>query len=394
MNQTAVLLAGADRKRLFELVGLFEHQPRLQVQTRVTPEGDHAVLAGISSQPDILVLLLDAHWRETLSGLLSLPRSQRPELVVIADAHYSDVMQMAMRAGARDYLVWDQVGEALLPSLLGIAADPQSGRESHHGKLIAVINSKGGAGASFVTANLGHMLRASAKKSVALIDLDFTFSPLPAYYDITPKNSLSDALAMPPDEIDATALSGYMISHQSGVDVLASAGSQLSVSWATPTDRLLHLIELALASYDYVIVDTPRHIEPHAQQILERADSILLIVQQSLMHLRDAKLLRQLFAQEFDIADDRIRPVINRFDKKNQITPKHVEQALGIEPAWQVPNDYDLVSQSIETGTLLFELSPRAKVSKALRAVAEDLSGKRESSGRSVLGRLFPIHGT
>ena len=78
MNQTAVLLAGADRKRLFELVGLFEHQPRLQVQTRVTPEGDHAVLAGISSRPDILVLLLDAHWRETLSGLLSVPRSQRP----------------------------------------------------------------------------------------------------------------------------------------------------------------------------------------------------------------------------------------------------------------------------------------------------------------------------
>jgi pilus assembly protein CpaE len=394
MNQTAVLLAGADRKRLFELVGLFEHQPRLQVQTRVTPEGDHAVLAGISSRPDILVLLLDAHWRETLSGLLSVPRSQRPELVVISDAHYSEVMQMAMQAGARDYLVWDQAGEALLPSLHGIAADLQSGREFHGGKLIAVINSKGGAGASFVAANVGHMLRASAKKSVALIDLDFTFSPLPAYYDITPKNSLADALARPPDEIDATALSGYMTSHQSGVDVLASTGGQLSVSWATPSDRVLHLIELALASYDYVIVDMPRNIEPHVQQILERSEKIVLVVQQSLMHLRDAKLLRQLFAQEFDIADDRIRPLINRFDKKNQITPKHIEQALGIESAWQVPNDYDLVSESIETGTLLFELSPRARVSKALRAVADDLSGKRESSGRSVLGRLFPIHGT
>ena len=164
MNQTAVLIAGADRKRLFELVGLFENQPRLQVQTRVTPENDHAILAGVASQPDILVLLLDEHWRETLNGLLSVSRSQRPELIVIADAHYSDVMQLAMQAGARDYLIWDQAGETLLPSLNGIAADLQSGRESRHGKLFAVINSKGGAGASFVAANLGHMLRASAQQ--------------------------------------------------------------------------------------------------------------------------------------------------------------------------------------------------------------------------------------
>ena len=394
MNQTAVLIAGADRKRLFELVGLFEQQPRLQVQTRVTPENDHAILAGVASQPDILVLLLDAHWRETLNGLLSVPRSQRPELIVIADSHYSDVMQLAMQAGARDYLIWDQAGETLLPSLNSVAADLQSGRESRHGKLFAVINSKGGAGASFVAANLGHMLRASANKSVALIDLDFIFSPLPAYYDITPKNSLSDALAMPSDEIDATALSGYMSSHQSGVDVLASESGQMPVTWATPTDRLHHLVELALASYDYVIVDTPRHIEPQVQHILERADSIVLVIQQSLMHLRDAKLLKQIFTREFDIADDRIRPLINRFDRKNAITPRHIEQALGIESAWQVPNDYDLVSQSIETGTLLFDLSPRAKVSKALRAVADDLSGKQEGSGHSVLARLFAIHAT
>jgi pilus assembly protein CpaE len=199
---------------------------------------------------------------------------------------------------------------------------------------------------------------------------------------------------MPSDEIDATALSGYMSSHKSGVDLLASAGTQMPVTWATPTDRLHHLVELALASYDYVIVDTPRQIEPHVQHVLERADSILLVIQQSLMHVRDAKLLKQILTQEFDIADDRIRPLINRFDRKSNITAKHIEQALGIETAWQVPNDYDLVSQSIETGTLLFDLSPRAKVSKALRAVADDLSGKRESSGRSVLGRLFPIHGT
>ena len=394
MNQTAVMIAGADRKRLFELISLFEQQPRLQIQTRVIPDDDEGVLAAISSQPDILVLLLDAHWRETLGTLLSVPRSQRPELVVIADAHYSDVMQLAMQAGARDYLVWDQAEETLLPSLNSVAVDLHAGRESHHGKLLAVINSKGGAGASFVAANLGHTLRASANKSVALIDLDFIFSPLPAYYDITPTNSLSDALAMPSDEIDATALSGYMSSHKSGVDLLASAGTQMPVTWAMPTDRLHHLVELALASYDYVIVDTPRQIEPHVQHVLERADSILLVVQQSLMHVRDAKLLKQILTQEFDIADDRIRPLINRFDKKSNITTKHIEKALGIETAWQVPNDYDLVSQSIETGTLLFDLAPRAKVSKALRAVAHDLSGKRESSGRNVLGRLFPIHGT
>jgi pilus assembly protein CpaE len=263
----------------------------------------------------------------------------------------------------------------------------------HRGRLLAVVNSKGGAGASFVTANIGHILREVEGKSVALLDLDLVFSPLPDYYDVTPKHSLADALTLSADEIDATALSAYVTRHKSGVDLIGSAPGQLPVTWATPTDRLNHIVELLLSTYDFLIVDTPRQIEPQIQQVLERADILLLVLQQSLMHLRDAKLLKRILTQDFDVAEEKIRTVINRFDRKSAITANHIEKGLGIGDAWQIPNDYGLASQSIEAGALVQELSPRANVTRALRAIASDLVGKNGKARRSVFGRLFARHG-
>lgn len=393
MNQVTVMTAGADRKRLFDLVGLFEHQPRFQIQTRVIPSYDQPVLAGLSSAPDILVLLLDENWEDALHGLMTVPRHQRPELIVIADAPYSDVMHLSMQAGARDYLVWEDAADALMASVSSLAGDLQAGREVHRGRLIAVVNSKGGSGASFVAANIGHLLREVEGKTVALLDLDLTFSPLPAYYDVTPKHSLADALALPTEEIDATALSAYVTSHASGVDLIGSVPGRLPVTWATPTDRLNHVVELLLSAYDFLIVDTPREIEPQVQQVLERADNVLLVLQQSLMHLRDAKLLKRIFTQDFDIAEEKIRTVINRFDKKSAITVAHVEKGLGVADTWQIPNDYALASQAVEAGALVHQISPRARVTKALRAIASDFAGKNGKQRKGVFGWLFAGHG-
>jgi len=389
MNKINVLMAGTDRKKLFELVGLFENQPRLQIQTRVVPGFEQSLVSSGASHPDIVVLVLDEHWQQALTKLVGIPRHQRPELIVIADAYYSDVMQQSMQAGARDYLVWDQASEGLLGSVNSVANDLLVGRDAHCGKLVAVINSKGGAGGSFVAANIAHLLREVDSKTVALIDLDFIFSPLPAYYDVTPKHSLADALTLPPDEVDVTALSGYMTSHKSGVDILASVTGHLPVSWATPTDRLYHLIELALSTYDYVIIDTPRHIEPQIQHILERADIIFLVMQQSVMHLRDAKLLKHILVREFDIPEEKINTLVNRYDKRNAITPKHIEKALGFGLPWLIPNDYELASQSIESGALVHEISPRGKVGRALRNIVDDLLGGEGDQERGVFGRLF-----
>jgi pilus assembly protein CpaE len=389
MANISTLIAGRNRARIFELVDLFENQPRLQIQTRVTAEGDHDVLSRARVKPDILVLLLDKSWKDSLDALLQVPRSQRPELIIIAEAHFSDMMQLAMQAGARDYLIWDEARDTLVDAVTKIVAELQSLRQPHRGKLISVINGKGGAGGSFVTANLGQVVSLFGEKRVALIDLDLTFAPLPTYCDIEPKNSLSDALALSEDDIDETALSGYMTAYKGGVDVLANVASQQMLSWATPTDRLGHLIDLALATYDYVVVDTPRLIEPQIQCIVERADQVLLIVQQSLMHIREAKLLRQILIREFDITEDKIHAVINRFDRRNAITPKHIEKALNIEQIWQIPNDYDLASQSIEAGTLLSELAPRAKISKAFRVIAADLVAQGPRKNPGLFGRLF-----
>ena len=388
-KQNKVLVTGTDRMKIFDLVALFESQHKYQLQTKVIPTGEHDLLGTLPEQPSIIVLILDSNWKDMLEKFSTVPRSQRPELIVIADEFYSDVMQLAMRIGARDYISLEQVGDYLLPTLEQLAGEVSSEYAKHSGKLISVINSKGSSGGSFIAANIAHMIAVSRKKKVALVDFDLMFAPIADYFDLKVENNLSEAIQMDQEDLDMMALNGYMPVHKSGVHILANIPGNTAVNWAIPTSNLNHLIELALKNFDYVIVDVPNQIDPQVQALLDFSDRILLIVQQTLMHLRDGKLLKQLIERECSLGKDNIIPIVNRYNKKSSISLSHIDKALGIESLLTIPNDYSLATQSIESGSLVYDLNPRAKISSSLMRIVEELDGVLKNNSKGFFKSLF-----
>lgn len=374
-KQNNVLVTGTDRMKIFEIVALFESQNKYQLQTKVITAEKYDLLSSLSDQPSIMVLILDSNWKKILDHLSAIPKKDRPEVILIADEYYSDVMQTAMRIGVSDYISIDQAADTLLPALERIASEVSSLNGKTSGKLITVINSKGGSGSSFIAANIAHILSVTKNKKVALIDLDLTFAPIAVYFDIKNHNNLSDALQIDSGDMDHMALKGYMSVHESGVHVLANIPGHMPISWATPTVNIDHLIELVLSQFDYVIVDMPSFLEPYKQAVLEYSDKVLLVVQQSIMHLRDGKLLKQMIERECSVNSDRIIPVVNRFNKSSDVSLKHVEKALQLKSPLLIPNDFSLVTKSIESGALVYEINSKAKITKALINIVNHFEG-------------------
>src|SRR5262249_22611352 len=84
------------------------------------------------------------------------------------------------------------------------------------------------------------------------------------------------------------------------------------------------------------------------------ADQIFIVSLGDLPSLRNTLRCLQTL-ERMGYKQDRIKILVNRFDKRQDITLKDMENALGYPVFWTFPNDYQAVITSINTGTPLFD---------------------------------------
>lgn len=372
MRKIAVLVSGREQVAAEAVLRIFEGQPDLEV---ISAESGHLdPLFGVATQPDVLVAVLGPRWDETLRALGSRPAAQRPAMIVIGPSADSSIMRRAMQAGARDFFSVPMPHAELLAAVRLIGREKGSGMPTVKGMITAVINAKGGSGASFLAANLAHITAVQKKAPVALIDLDLQFGALPLAFDLEQRNSLIEALGNA-HQLDPVALQGYMARHESGVHVLSAMSDQLPLPWEIQTDALAQVLLLAAQSYANVIVDLPRQIDPLTSLVLSQANSIALVTQQSFAHTRDAKRLMRIITSSLSVPRDNVTLVLNRYNERDAVRIKDIEDAVSPAVMAVVPNDFRAVSESLNTGVPLLESAKQAPVTRAVQELVGKLCG-------------------
>ena len=117
-------------------------------------------------------------------------------------------------------------------------------------------------------------------------------------------------------------------------------------------ERLLNVLDEA---YDHVIVDLPRRVDRVSIAVLERLDQVVLVAQQSVLHLQDAKRTLAILRDYLGITNDRILIVLNRFDKKAEVRREDFAVAFPGVDIVSVPSDYRRVAESINLGVPVVE---------------------------------------
>ena len=374
MRKISVLVSGREQPAAEAVMRILEGQPDLEIAPASSEVGHADPLFGLATQPDVLLCVLGSRWDETLRALTSRPAAQRPGTIVIGPAADSAIMRRSMQAGARDFFSPPVPHAELLAAVRMIGREKGSGGPVAKGMLTAVINAKGGSGASFLAANLAHITAVHKKAPVALIDLDVQFGALPLAFDLEQRNSLIEALNNA-NQLDPVALQGYMAKHDSGVHVLSAMSDQLPLPWEIQTDALAQILSLAMQTYDNVVVDLPRQIDPLTSLVLSQAARIGLVMQQSLAHVRDAKRLLRIITSSLSVPRDNLLLVLNRYSERDQVRIKDVEDTVNPPAIALVPNDFRAVSESLNAGVPLFESARQAPVTRSLQELAAKLCG-------------------
>ena len=326
-----------------------------------------------------------------LSGLdaISHYTQAHPEVetIVISAEQSPAFLLKAMQSGVREVLPTPANAQALQAAVQRVTRKRQPAAPARQGEVFAFMACKGGSGASFLAANLAHILSERDGRTVALLDLDLQFGD--ALMMLSDQSATSDVAEVARNiaRLDADLLRSAMVPVNGSLSVLP-APQDLSQALEVKAAHVEAIIKQAKQMFDFVVLDVGRSIDAMSLQALDMATLIFPVLQLSLPQARDAKRLRRLF-RSLDYPEQKIHWIVNRYQKGGDVTLESLEQTLGSKGIKTIPNHFSGVSASVNQGVPISKLSRNNPVTRALLELAQSVAPVEGAKKDSWLSGLF-----
>src|SRR4029077_13696563 len=263
-------------------------------------------------------------------------------------------------------------------------------------QVISVAGVSGGIGCTSLAINLGCCLAQHAGRSVSIIDLDLALGDADVWLDIIPDYTIQD-VAENITRLDYSLLKRSLTRHDCGVFLLPRP-VQLDDNIKITADQLRRVVSLLKTTFTHLVIDITKSFGPLDMAAMETADNVLLVTQLDLPCLRNVVRLMQYF-EHVEGLKEKISIVVNRVGLEDtQISLNKALETIGREIAWQVPNDFATMVEARNNGVPLMMQAPRAKLTRALELIDEQLSPtdvpKTEPEEKKTRKGLFSFLGS
>ncbi|MGA0164606.1 MAG: ATPase, T2SS/T4P/T4SS family, partial [Bdellovibrionota bacterium] len=156
-----------------------------------------------------------------------------------------------------------------------------------------------------------------------------------------------------------------------GISVLGAA-SLITDFHQLDDQSLISSIKLLSRSYDLVIFDVGRDLNPLSFRIFENSDLIFVTTDADIVSANQTgEFIKRLRSLHF--GNEQMRLVINRFDPKSVVTPSLLKQKLNLEARVLLPNDPMAFQQSVAAAKPLHLINPKHPYLRALEAPMQEV---------------------
>lgn len=297
-------------------------------------------------------------------------------IILLSANSSSDFLLSAMRAGVREVLPLPPGSAELVAAFRRLAAhhdklDHEPVRESSRGKIVTFLSCKGGSGATFLATNMAYLIAEDHQQRCALIDLDLQYGDATFYLsDGASKNNISD-LTRQIDRLDSQLLSSSMHQISPKLSLLA-APNEPETALSITASQLERVLVMAQSQHDVVVIDLDRSLDALAIKALDMSDVIYLVMQNTMTSVRDAKRLLKLF-RSLGYPDDKLQLLLNRHEQPGFIDLTRITEIVGLKVSHTLPNHFSAVTEALNLGKPLAEVSPGSPLLKALRQTSSAL---------------------
>jgi len=129
-----------------------------------------------------------------------------------------------------------------------------------------------------------------------------------------------------------------------------------------------------------VIIDGGHSLGRITSKTLEMSDRVLLISIMSLPCLSNTKKLLESFRTLGYPRKEKIKIVVNRYEKNSEISLKDAEESIHSDIFWTLPNSYKTTMAAINQGKPLSDVAPNSSITKSVKRLADTLRGDEEGA--------------
>lgn len=334
-----------------------------------------------------------------ITEIIRTAKGRGIRVVLIADQVSPVALHQLLRLGADDFVPYPLPEGALHEAIERIrqpapsptsaaAAQPAEPEEPHQtpsfkakgdrdAVLLPVHGLAGGTGASTFAANLAWELAIIDKQNpprVCLLDLDLQFGAVATYLDLPRREAVFEIL-QDTEHADSDSFLQAMITFNDRLHVFTAPADMLPLDIIGPDD-VARLLDMAMANFDFVIVDMPKTIVAWTETVLSRAHVYFGLMELDLRSAQNVlRLTRALKAE--GLPHEKLRFALNRAPKFTDLTAKsrvkRMAESLDITIEVQLPDGGAQVTQSNDHGLPLSETAAKNPLRKEIGKLAKQL---------------------
>lgn len=240
----------------------------------------------------------------------------------------------------------------------------------------AVTGAVGGSGATTIAIEIATALcgRQAKDKSVCLIDLNLADGVAAAYLGATPAMKLADFGASV-ERIDASVLQAFVTPVTKQLDLLAAQRDPAAFD-AISREAVLKVLDVACETYDWVVLDMPRHRRGWTLDVLSGSDEVLVVSELTVPALIAARSLSDEI--EVGVASGlKPRIVLNRLASRMfgpAPSMAEAEKALQRKAEAGISSDWEAAAASANLGGPIATHRPKSKIVKDVQSLVERLA--------------------
>jgi pilus assembly protein CpaE len=334
------------------------------ITASLTPAGYEVVTASNGREaleradalmPDLIILdvmMPDLNGYEVCRRLRRTPTMARRPIMMLTAQDSLEERINGLEAGADDYMCKPfEAAElqarvkALLRRAAPIASEPEM--PGRNGKLIAAFSLRGGIGVSTLAANLAVGLAQLWGQPTALVDLAFLTGQSALMLNLPLRTSWSDLARADVSEIDAALLDSVLLTHSSGVRVLAPPRPEQSE--LISAEKVAHVLSILKQRFAYVVLDLPHDFSETTLAGLDAADQIVAVLSPELAAVRAMATALDVF-NHLEYPRERIALLLNATFERGALARKDIETALKQPIALTLPFAVEVLTSAINRG--------------------------------------------
>ena len=245
----------------------------------LSTDGEEGLAKAAAQKPDLAivdVMMPGMTGYEVCRRLRATPSTSDIPIIILTARGQDVDRQAAMDAGANMYMSKPVTMGDLLESIESLLGDHEPSPSSESGQVIALVSLRGGVGVTTLAVNMAVFIARRSQEGTCLVDLCPSSGNASLQLGLRPEPNWL-ALADLGSDLDTESISAQLLSHTSGLSLLAAPFVPVT-DGGLPHELASATLKALQNEYARVIVDLPSALNDTTSAILDMADVIGLVL--------------------------------------------------------------------------------------------------------------------